>query len=651
MEERHHAFTAEAAGEFLRSAAPPGVRAFLGTSMPASVSVEGTGIRFEPASPGVLVGRTGDLKATMEWDARPDFSAVTWRLRLENVGNTPISGVSATLLALRFEVDPERTRRLPRVRHLTGSYHFDACYPPRAFRLQEEAFMTGDSAKPVRISSGFNSAYDHVPLIQYAVDTDQGLAGFFAGLEWSGDWWFEVSGDGRSLNGSAAWHSLCTAPVRMTSDGDVISGLSGPGELELAPGAIVRLPAVHLGFFEGRDWSVLDDLQRDYIRAHLSGRRGGKVPMPAVTYDHWYGIREHYDFDLIRRQIPRAAEIGCEFFCLDASWYGAGKFGSSGTGRWDEPDPAKFPRGDADVVELSELARAHGMGFGLWHDIEIANGAIEQVRDGNPDAVADGRIAFHLPAGRELALRTLRKWITRYDLSWMRWEFEPCGGTSPNERLAYMCGKYEVMDRLREEFPSLRIEGCDGGGTNFDPGMSVRTDSTWLSDHTVDPHVVRFMQTGALRFWPAHLLNMAVPVPLGGGDSDLAPRDLLSRMVGALSFNGDIAGWSPAAAGLAREYVDTFKENRHLMAGPVSFPLPQPRSTRDWDAVVFGGPGGAQLLYVFRMDGPEETFLDLPPGEDWKRIAGDETARIAPERGGFRVRLPRHGAALWRRAK
>jgi hypothetical protein len=122
-------------------------------------------------------------------------------------------------------------------------------------------------------------------------------------------------------------------------------------------------------------------------------------------------------------------------------------------------------------------------------------------------------------------------------------------------------------------------------------------------------------------------------------------------MVGALSFNGDIAGWSPAATAIAKKYVAVFKENRHLMARRVSFPLPQPRSTRDWDAVVFGEEGGEQLLYMFRTDGPEEQFLDLPAGDEWKLVAGEETARIISERGGFRARLPRHRSALWRRSR
>ena len=132
---------------------------------------------------------------------------------------------------------------------------------------------------------------------------------------------------------------------------------------------------------------------------------------PAVLRDQMVKALPLYDVELIKRQVPRAAEICCEYFCLDASWYGKGKFGASGEGEWDEPDPAKFPQGRADLIELSALVRRHGMGFGLWHDLEIANGAIEQVAEQHPEAVANGRIAFDKPAGRELALKTLRKWI------------------------------------------------------------------------------------------------------------------------------------------------------------------------------------------------------------------------------------------------
>jgi len=214
-----------------------------------------------------------------------------------------------------------------------------------------------------------------------------------------------------------------------------------------------------------------------------------------------------------------------------------------------------------------------------------------------------------------------------------------------------MKGRYEVMDSLLREFPDLRIEGCDGGATNFDWGTSVRTHSTWLSDHYADPEVSRFQATGALRFWPAHFLNCCVPAFLDAGDKPNLSHEILSRMVGALSFNGDIADWSTESTAIARRHVEVFKQIRPLMVQPVFFPLDQPRSILDWDVVLYGdGSGEGQLLYAFRVKGDQQVLLpDMPGKGPWKQLLGSPEARLEKKGNGCVLHLPERASALWRR--
>ena len=47
-----------------------------------------------------------------------------------------------------------------------------------------------------------------------------------------------------------------------------------------------------------------------------------------------------------------------------------------------------------------------------------------------------------------------------------------------------MFGLYEVLERLREEFPHVIWESCAGGGGRADLGMLRWTDQVWTSDNT-----------------------------------------------------------------------------------------------------------------------------------------------------------------------
>jgi alpha-galactosidase len=231
---------------------------------------------------------------------------------------------------------------------------------------------------------------------------------------------------------------------------------------------------------------------------------------------------------------------------LDTSWYHFTKSWADGIGNWLSPDPAKFPAG---VEEPSEQVCGLGMGFGLWHQIEFARHGTH-MRQQYPDLYTEGHLRLDRLEGQEAVLTVLRGWIERWHLTWMHWESVAVErwaydvDLSGKLTLAYTQGLYTVIDKLRKEFPDFYIAGCQGGRTKFDWGMAVRTHSTWLSDHTAHPDVCRYMWSRASRFWPAHYLNSAVRVHGGSSDDEIIPHTLLGRMVGTLSFNGDIAQWS-----------------------------------------------------------------------------------------------------------
>jgi alpha-galactosidase len=396
-------------------------------------------------------------------------------------------------------------------------------------------------------------------------------------------------------------------------------------------------PAVHIVFFTGHSWDALDNAGRRYIRNRIAYARPPKAQVGKVTYDHWFGIHSDFDIDDMMAQAKKAAELGCEYFCLDAGWYGKGAFGSSGQGVWNEPDPVKFPGGVADVQRLSQFCRNHGMGFGLWSYWALKNAA-----EGEP------RFKLETPEGVDAMVATMEDWIDTYKMTWFR--FEMAGSGDLNYRIGYD----QAMERITQAHPDFHIECCLGGGQRFDLGMIRWCTSTWISDHTANADVCRNMQSGALRFWPSHFLNSAIRVHRNTGDKEATVYNFISRMIGAPSFNGDIAHWSDEATARMRRCVDVYKSIRHLQDDePVSFPLPQVRTLEDWDVIVFGdGTGEGQLMYIFNMLGPRTKTFDVPGGEKpWQLVLESDQADASVRRTGdhWTVHLDLRSAAVFRR--
>jgi alpha-galactosidase len=580
----------------------------LANEAPAMVQIGKETLTFEKSG-NTFVARQGGFEAVLTVEPLATLPGKRWSMTVSNRGTAPVENVTVMPLSQIITLGDYAVDK-PQVRHVTGSYHYDATYPPRAFRVNEERFMTNDHCKP--LTYGGQSAYDNVPLIQFALADGKEKVGFTALLEWSASWQI-----------TAQWTKHTYSEPMQHADFHILGDYK-LNNISVKPGETLEIPAVHLIYSRGAWDSFTADLHR-YILDEIRPPLKDSPSTSPVSYDHWFGIHEDFDVNEMKRQADRAAEIGCEYFVVDCGW---------ATPVWggSELDKKKFPNG---MEELSEYVRSKGMLFGLWNSNEIAKEMTH----------------FQEPWVMKRHQETLQHWINDWHIRWMRLE----GANLPNgkDALLSQAAMKKLYGGLLREHPDFYLEGCQGGGTRLDLNMAKMSHGTWLSDHTGDPDVCRYNQTGALRVWPAQYLNLAVRVHRGSGDSEAFGHNFLSRMPGILTFNGDIAQWSPQAVALAKKHVEVFKQIRKYKEQPVSFPLPQPRNEDEWDAVVFGdGQGEAQMLFVFRMEGDDSQFLKIPdaPGK-WTLLLNNGNARMSREKDGYRITLNRNSSALWIRKR
>ena len=568
-------------------------------------------------------------------------AGVVIRRRLEHRGtrvSPPIDLIEP--LHLVFGAPSEQWRHLYANGGTTERY-----YPASAFCTHEVTRLHGSlmiESHPEGRSSNL-----HLPLLISTTAHRGGETGLFCGLEWSGEWYWR-------------WESLDGGRRCQLVGGVKVNGL------RLEPGEVLELPPVHLGFFTGGLWAGTNALRR-YLYEQVCPRYEGRPVVPRVSYNHWGGIYNDYDIDLMRREAQRAAALGVEIFVLDAAWF-QGDF-PDGVGNWDDADVnrRKFPEG---LEPLADFVRHLGMGFGLWFEPERAVEGTTVLRQ-HPEWLVPvpsrGKSSFHLnlaqPEAQDYLIKMVSGWIERLGLAWIKWDYniEPrpfWNRVDPSGKIqfAYMTGLYRVLDTLMGKYPQCVVEQCASGGRRLDIGTMKRAHTFWISDETHDPLNCRLMQARANRFLPGHLLNSAVMVARGRGDIGFDDAAVLGRMMGWLSFYGDIASWSDALTGRMAQWVRVFKAMRHLVVRDFYQLLPMPRALEDWHALQFVSPakdeavifvfagitGGSQKVKLRQLD-PEANYrLARQPGGAPRTIPGGQLMEE-----GLRIVLNPDEGALW----
>ena len=552
--------------------------------------------------------------------------AIVIRRTLTNHADAPSTPIDTIQpLALHMHHAPAEWTLL----HAHGgtSEHYS---PPDAF-THHQRFAVHERFRLSSHPSGRSSNQDLPLLLAHARGRD---AGFFCGLEWSGRWQIDVTAESSDVTGL-----YLGVPVR----GAV-----------LAPGETLELPAVHLGTFAG-DLETGGNALRRHIHQDVMPSDDGRPTLGRVSYDHWFGIRNEFDVELLKAQADRAAELGVEVFVHDAAWFEGGF--PNGVGNWGRVDARKHPNG---LEELADYVRRRGMDFGLWFEIERAGAGTQAVTE-HPDWFVTCEDGIHLnlalPAAQDWAIETISHWIHRLDLRWSRWDYNinpgPCWrALDPTEKIQfdYMRGLYRVLDTLRQRHPKWMIETCASGGRRIDLGTLRRAHTAWISDHSESAYNCRYMQARANRFLPGCLLNSSVAVTRGHGDAGFDDAAILSRMLGKLAFDGDIASWSPALTTRYRQWVDVFKHLRHLLVQDFFQLRAQPRHMTDEDAIQFRDFNQTQSV-VFAFAGSDGLHGSLPiRGLDGNcRVARLPDGTLRPAEGDhLAVALGPHEAAAWR---
>ena len=412
-----------------------------------------------------------------------------------------------------------------------------------------------------------------------------------------------------------------------------------PGAIFSAPEAAMICSEAGLGEMSRRFHRAIRDR---LLRDPLGGQRR------PVLVNNWEATYFDFDPEKLLAIAREAAALGVELFVLDDGWFGKRDDDNSGLGDW-RVNTDKLPGG---LESLAPAINALGLSFGIWVEPEMVSEDSELYR-AHPDwalrvpgrSPARGRnqlvLDFSRQEVRDHVYAQLRQVLSSAPVAYVKWDMNRSlsgvwSAALPPRRqgeVYHRCvlGVYEMLERLRTDFPHILIEGCCGGGGRFDGGMLYYTPQIWCSDNTDAIDRLR-IQYGTSFCYPVCTMGAhvsAVPNEQNGRITPLETRGI-TAMSGAFGYELDLSKCTPEEKEGIRRQIETYKKRWKLLHQGDYYRLTDPFRDGPYTAweqvspdrrealvsVVTGSTRAAQPFRVLKLKG-------LDPAARYRVNGGD----------------------------
>ena len=366
-----------------------------------------------------------------------------------------------------------------------------------------------------------------------------------------------------------------------------------------------------------------------------------------VLINNWEATEFTFDAERLMRIAESAAPMGIGLFVMDDGWFGARNSDLAGLGDWTVNEN-KLPGG---LKSLAHRIKALGMDFGIWIEPEMVNEDSELYR-AHPDwalqvpgrSAVRGRMQLVLDFSRQEVrdhiYDSLRAAFSGVEISYVKWDMNRSLATVwsaalPPERQGevyhrYVLGVYDMLERMRQDFPDILIEGCSGGGGRFDAGMLYYTPQIWCSDNTDAIDRLR-IQYGTSFCYPACTMGAhvsAVPNAQTGRSAPIETRGVVA-MSGTFGYEMDLNQTTEEEKEIIRRQTAFFMEHSELILRGDYYRLSDPFRDGPYTAweqvspdrrealvsVVYGTAHGAPPFLTLRLKGLDPALRYQVNGE------------------------------------
>lgn len=278
-------------------------------------------------------------------------------------------------------------------------------------------------------------------------------------------------------------------------------------DFKLAPGEKLEMPEIIC-------YEIKNKIDFDCWKLHnYLNKKYPRKQMP-VIYNTWMARFDKISFENINNQIQPAADMGIEYFVIDAGW-----FGKEGSENWGEASGDWLENTQTALcgrmIEIANNVRASGMKFGLWLEPETAGSEADIVTE-HPEYYIknhNGRLFLDYTNAEALNWITERvcSVIEKYGAEYVKFDFnsELFIDEYKTSFIKYFKGYRCFIDALKSRFPDLYITNCASGGARINLASMMCSDSFWASDNHSPYEQMRIHKETILRMPPQVLEKWA----------------------------------------------------------------------------------------------------------------------------------------------
>ncbi len=308
----------------------------------------------------------------------------------------------------------------------------------------------------------------------------------------------------------------------------------------------------------------------DHIRAHIIPEKFVYASRPLVV-NTWEGSGMNVNEASVLALAECATEVGADTVVLDDGWFrgtiqeGLGDFFL---------DKEKFPNG---LKHVADKIRKMGLKFGIWFEPECVVPISAYIKE-HPDCALRARkstnysrdqfvLDFTNDENVENIYQCMIATLDEVQADYLKWDYnryihEAASKTCPFGELHHrqILGVYKLMQKIRDRYPDMLIEGCAGGGGRFDLGILYYSPQIWASDNT-DPLGRAYIQNGITYGYPSSAISCHVTHNKGAGfvDSSLNFRYLMSCL-GPYGYELDITKLTKEERAQLNECTQNYKK-------------------------------------------------------------------------------------------
>ena len=416
-------------------------------------------------------------------------------------------------------------------------------------------------------------------------------------------------------------------------NGHFYLGVSGPTEVQshwfktLKPGeSFTSVPAA-VGVCEADFAKAMGQLTT-YRRAIRRPNKDDEN-LPVIFNDYMNCL---FGDPTTEKEIPlidAAAEIGCEYFVIDAGWYAPGEWWDS-VGEWQEC-LERFPGG---IREVTDYIRSKGMVPGLWLELEVMGINCEKAKKAPDDwfFVRHGKrvydrsryqLDFRNPAVLEHVNEVLDRVVNEYGIGYIKMDYnvEPGIGTElyaesvGQGMLEHEKAYLKWLDEVFEKYPDLVIENCSSGGLRTDYAMLSRYSIQSTSDQEDYTNYATIAANACAGLTPEQAAVWSYPQR--NGDEEEVVYNMINALLLRIHQSGHIPELSESRRELVREGIQFYKSIRQdIKKALPSWPLGLAENTDKLLCSVLKTESKAYLAVWGR--GGEEDTIEIPLNYIWK---------------------------------